>query len=372
MKFIHVFTLLTFISFSCKEKKTTNSSLKNALPVKEINTFKPLWIENIDRYFSEKYNENKFNGVVLFAHCGDPFFKKAYGFSNFKSKTPLLLTSNFQLASVSKPITALAILQLYDKGLLDLEDDITKHIPELPYEGITIKMLLTHKSGLFNYMYFCDRFWDSWTKPISNEETIDLICKKEPTTWFTPGRKYNYSNTGFMLLATIVERITNTSFTYYMEKNIFTPSNMKTTHVFDACLEPEVKENGVIGYRPNKRKAENTYLDGVVGDKGVYSNVIDLFNLDQKLYTNELIRQSTLDIAFTPQHEKLHVDDNYGLGWRIDSSNPNEKIVYHSGWWKGFRSHFIRVLPNQATIIVLSNFQNERITKSELLSLIGY
>lgn len=372
MRSLIIIISLILITFSCRENKKTNNQKPTKQSVINVNSFEKIWVKKIDEYFTKKYNNNKFNGVVLFAHCGNPFYKKSFGVTDFKSKVPLTLQSNFQLASVSKPITSIAILQLYDKGLLKIDDDITKYIPELPYEGITIRMLLTHESGLFNYMYFCDRFWDSWTKPISNEETIELICKKEPNIWFYPGRKYNYSNTGYMLLATIVERITKTSFAHYLEENVFKPSNMKTTHVFDACLTPTIKDEGVTGYRPNKRKAENTYLDGVVGDKGVYSNVLDLFKLDQNLYTNKLVQQSTLNLAYTPQHKRLHIDDNYGLGWRIDSSNPNEKIVYHSGWWKGFRSHFIRVLPNQATIIVLSNFQRGRITKKELLGLIGY
>lgn len=337
-----------------------------------IDSLKPYWSSLIDDYFQSKYENNKFNGVVLFANCGDPFFKKSYGVTNFKSKDSLTLSSSFQLASVSKPLTSLAILQLYDQGLIKFTDDVRKYIPELPYEGITIDMLLTHKSGLFNYMYFCDRFWDSWTTPISNEETISLICKEKPDVWFYPGKKYNYSNTGYLLLASIVERISGVSFIEYMEKNIFKPSEMDDTHIFDACLSPSVKKEGVIGYRPNKREAENSYLDGVVGDKGVYSNVLDLFKLDQVLYTNTLVKQSTLKIAYTAKHKKLHIDDNYGYGWRIDSSDSNAKVVYHAGWWKGFRTHFIRILPNQATIIVLSNHQRGRIPRKELMKLIGY
>lgn len=324
----------------------------------------------IETYFDEKFNKKEFNGVILFATNGKPIFKKAYGLENFKSNDTLTLNSQFQLASVSKPITALAILQLYEKGLIDFQDDIREYIPELPYEGITIDMLLTHKSGLFNYMYFCDRFWGSWVKPISNEETIELICKKEPDIWYLPGKKYNYSNTGYMLLASVVERVSGQSFVHYMEDHIFKPLEMNSTHIFDACLSPDIKNEGVKGYRPNRRAAEDTYLDGVVGDKGVYSTVLDLFKLDQALYTNKIVSSKTLDIAFTPMHERLHMDDNYGYGWRIDATNPENKVVYHAGWWKGFRSHFIRTLPNKATIIVLTNHQRCYMPRKELMSLI--
>ena len=337
-----------------------------------LNAFDSTQANVIEAYFDEKYAKKEFNGVILFATNGKPIYKKAYGFEDFKSNDTLTLNSQFQLASVSKPITALAILQLQEKGLIDFQDDIRKYIPELPYEGITVDMLLTHKSGLFNYMYFCDRFWGSWVKPISNEETIELICKKEPDIWYLPGRKYNYSNTGYMLLASIVERVSGQSFVHYMEDHIFKPLEMSSTHIFDACLSPGIKKDGVKGYRPNRRIAEESYLDGVVGDKGVYSTVLDLFKLDQALYTNKVVSSKTLDIAFTPMHERLHIDDNYGYGWRIDASDPEYKVVYHAGWWKGFRSHFIRILPNKATIIVLTNHQRCYLPRKELMSLIGY
>lgn len=368
--YVGLFIFILLIS-SCQEKPIVkNVSVKpEEIP---YNILPEIWSSKIDAYFQDKYDRKKFNGVVLFASCGEVFFSKSYGYANIKEKDTLTLYSNFQLASVSKPLTALAVLQLYEKGLIDLDDDIKKYIPELPYDDITIRMLLTHKSGLFNYMYFSDRFWNSWTTPISNEETINLICEKKPNIWFFPGRKYNYSNTGFMLLASIVERVSGKSFAYYMKDNIFIPAGMDSTYIYDACLTPEVREQNVIGYRPNGRIAENSYLNGVVGDKGVYSNVVDMFKLDQVLYTDKLVKQATLEEAYTPQHTKLHIDDNYGLGWRINAKNPDAKIVYHAGWWKGFKTQFIRVLPNQVTIIVLSNKQRGPIPQKDLLELVGF
>ncbi len=372
-KSLRIFSVTFLFLMSCENKHVEKVSIeKDTIDVTYIDVLPDVWTSKIDAYFQDKYDRNKFNGVVLFASCGQVFFKKAYGYANIKTKDTLNFYSNFQLASVSKPLTAIAVLQLHEKGLIDLDEDIKQYIPELPYEDITVRMLLTHKSGLFNYMYFSDKFWDSWTTPMSNEESISLICEKKPDIWFYPGKRYNYSNTGFMLLASIVERVSGESFAYYMKDHVFKPAGMDSTFVYDACLTPEVREQNVIGYRPNGRIAENSYLNGVVGDKGVYSNVIDMFKLDQALYTDLLVKQETLEKAFTPQHTRLHVYDNYGLGWRLNFGNPDAKIVYHAGWWKGFKTQFIRVLPNQATIVVLANKQRGPVPQQELLELIGF
>ena len=373
VKSLGIFIVIFFLLLSCENKKVEKVNVPStSTDVICMDVLPEVWTTKIDTYFQDKYDRNKFNGVVLFASCGKVFFKKAYGYANIKTKDSLSLYSNFQLASVSKPLTAIAVLQLYEKGLVDLDENIRKYIPELPYEDITVRMLLTHKSGLFNYMYFSDKFWDSWTTPMSNEESINLICEKKPDIWFYPGRRYNYSNTGFMLLASIVERVSGESFAYYMKDHVFKPAGMDSTFVYDACLTPEVREQNVIGYRPNGRIAENSYLNGVVGDKGVYSNVLDMFKLDQALYSNTVVKQETLEEAFTPQHTRLHIDDNYGLGWRLNFANPDAKIVYHAGWWKGFKTQFIRVLPNQATIVVLANKQRGPIPQRDLLELIGF
>lgn len=362
------FIIIIFL-FSCSKEREI---IQKKEEVPEKNVLTEVWSEKIDAFFTSKHQLGEFDGVVLFAHCGDVYYKNVFGYSNRSKSEKLTDSSTFQLASVSKPLTALAVLQLYENGLVNLDENIKTYVPEFPYEGITVRMLLTHKSGLFNYMYFCDKYWSSWTEPLSNEDVLDLICIHKPSIWFQPGRKYNYSNTGFMLLALMVERVSGVTFQEYMENNIFLPVGMKQTKIFDACLFPEVRDEGALGYHNNGKEVEQSYLDGVVGDKGVYSTVDDLFMLDQALYTDKLVSQRYLDEAFEPQHPKLHIDDNYGLGWRLDYSRSEEKMVYHSGWWKGFKTHFIRVLPNQATIIVLSNKQKGFIKKQELLALVGY
>ncbi len=310
-------------------------------------------VVRVEEFFAKKAKYG-FNGTVLYSQGGEISFSKAYGYANLRTKDLLRMESSFQLASVSKPITALAILKLYDGGLLKLGDSVQQFLPEFPYHGISIRHLLSHRSGLSNYMYFSDEFWPDREVPITNKDVLDLMVKYTPKPYYPPDRRYNYSNTNYAILALIVEAVSEMSFEAFVKLNIFLPLNMSTSLIYNKSVYPD-NFNQVVGYSGGRRVAENTYLNGVVGDKGVYASALDLFKLDQALYDSSFISQATLEEAFTLQHKDLRVWDNYGLGWRINAKNPNNKIVYHSGWWKGFHTYFIRELGSKKTLIILSN-----------------
>ena len=280
------------------------------------------------------------------------------------------MESAFQLASVSKPITALAVLKLYDEKLINLEDTVQQYLPEFPYPGISIRMLLNHRSGLSNYMYFSDEFWPDRDVPITNNDVLDLMVKHTPKPYYPPDRRYNYSNTNYAILALIVERVSETSFEAFVKLNIFLPLDMSNSLIYNKSVNPK-NFNDVTGYSGGRRVAENTYLNGVVGDKGVYASAIDLFKLDKALYDESLLSRETIEEAFTMQHKDLRVWDNYGLGWRINAKDPDNKVVYHSGWWKGFHTYFVRELGSKKTLIILSNTdRSSSMGIKELLSLI--
>ncbi len=323
----------------------------------------------IEEYFTRK-GKNGFNGTVLYAENGQVTFSKAYGFSNLRSRDSLSMESAFQLASVSKPITALAVLKLYEEKRLSLEDTVQQYLPEFPYPGITIRMLLNHRSGLSNYMYFSDELWPDPEIPITNHDVLDLMVKYQPKPYYPPNKRYNYSNTNFAVLALIVEKVSGMSFEGFVKVNIFLPLDMSNSLIYNKSAYPE-NFNQVKGYSSGRRVAENTYLNGVVGDKGVYASAIDLFKLDQALYDGSLVSSATLEEAYTLQHKDLKIWDNYGLGWRINATDPDNKIVYHSGWWKGFYTYFIRELGSRKTLIILSNTdRSSSMGIRELLSLI--
>ncbi len=312
-----------------------------------------LWSKKLENYFRKRYKRRVFTGTVLFAEEGEEVFKGAFGYTNRRKRSELIPSSSFQLASVSKPLTATAVLMLVNSGKISLEDNVKKFFPAFPYEGITVRMLLSHRSGLPNYMYFADRLWPSRRIKINNRQVLELMIKYKPDIYYIPDYRYNYSNTNYALLALLVEKVSGLSFAEYMEKNIFTPLGMDNSFVYGSAKY--LSSDKVTGYDKRGRKAENTYLNGVVGDKGIYSSVEDLFKFSEALFNGKLLPDSLLAEAYEPQHKDLRIYDNYGLGWRIDASDPHDKVVYHSGWWKGFRTYFIRKLGSGKTVVILTN-----------------
>jgi CubicO group peptidase (beta-lactamase class C family) len=322
----------------------------------------------IDSFFTARNKMGLFNGAVLFAEKGRVIYSNAFGYSNFKKKIPLDVKTSFQLASITKPLTSCAVLMLVESGKLDLNDDVRKYLPEFPYENITIRLLLSHRSGLPDYMYFADKLWKSRRIFLYNHDMIDLMALYKPHRYYKPDRRYNYSNTNYAILAVIIEKVSGLSFGEYLKQNIFDPLGMKNSFVYS---KDKVKAaNGeyiAIGYDHPRRRAENSYLNGIVGDKGVYSTVEDLFRWDQALYQGRLISLFSLEDAFTPAHRDLRDYDNYGFGWRINM-NKGDKIVFHSGWWKGFKTYFIRKIEERKTIIILTNTANQHFLSIRSLS----
>jgi CubicO group peptidase (beta-lactamase class C family) len=316
--------------------------------------------KQLDEYFTKRNKIGRFNGTVLFAENGEIVYENAFGYADLNSKQKNNVETRFQLASVSKPFTSYAVMLLKQKGELSYEDSVQQYFPDFPYSGITIRLLLIHKSGLPEYFYFAENFWADKQTPISNMDVLDLLIKDHPQKYYLPDKKYNYVNTNYCLLAAIVEKITGESFEDFMKEEVFEPLEMNNTFIYNKA-HSEKHENIATGYVKRKIKAEDTYLNGVVGDKGVYTTVEDMLKFDQALYKGEPVETEILQEAFKPQHKKLYINDNYGFGWRINAADSTNKIVYHTGWWKGFRTYFIRELGEKKTIIVLSNFSAQSI-----------
>jgi CubicO group peptidase (beta-lactamase class C family) len=310
----------------------------------------------IDTFFEKRYQNKRFNGVALFAKNSKIVYHKAFGFSNFSTKDSLQLEDPFQLASVTKPITAIGILKLVQDSLVRLEDTVQDFFPDFPYENITIRNLLSHRSGLANYMYFVDKIWENKDSSINNNEMLAIMTQDTPKSYYPPDVRYHYCNTNYAILASIIEKVTDDTYENYMTATIFEPLGMDSAYVYNRNIQPDLPKN-VIGYNAIYRKKDNIYLNGVVGDKGIYASTLDLYKLDRALYENDFIDQDLLVEAFTPHNPNLtrRNRDNYGLGWRIHKPSQYGKIVYHGGWWKGFKTYFIRMLDRDQTIIILTN-----------------
>jgi CubicO group peptidase (beta-lactamase class C family) len=315
--------------------------------------------EELDKLFKRYNKRGVFNGTVIYGEYGHEVFKGAYGYADFRKKEQLSLESAFQLASVSKMFTAAAIMLLKEQGKLNYEDTLTKFIPEFPYYGITIQQLLNHRSGLSRYMSLADKYW-SVNKPINNEEVIDLFVQYKPSPYFKPDDGFHYCNTNYAILASVVERISEKTFDVFIRDEIFEPLEMNNSFVYnlngDSVISYQVPV-GVPGYKHGgryARKMGDYYLNGVMGDKGVYSTVEDMFKFNLALDAGTLIRLSTLENAFIPGSPKYYKrKDSYGFGWRIRDNM--DSTVFHFGWWKGFRSYYIRDMKNDRVLIALTN-----------------
>ncbi len=367
------FTILFVFFVVCNQKKTKIDLLNSNEKVYHLvhNVIDQKKSIKIASFFTSRYEQNIFNGTVLVAEDGRIVYENAFGFADYGRRDTLEVTSIFQLASITKPLTACAILMLCEQGLLNLDNNLKKYFPDFPYANITIRLLLTHRSGLPDYMYFADKYWPSRRIPMTNRDVLDLMILYKPAIYYRPNRRYNYSNTNYCLLALLIEEITGMTYANFMRSRIFEPLGMKNTYVLNYDdLKFNKSEQVVNGYNCHGRRAENSYLNGIVGDKGVYSTVEDLFKWDQALYEGRLISLFTLCEAFKPAHWDLRSYDNYGFGWRINENGGN-KIVFHSGWWKGFKTYFVRKLKERKTIIVLTNTARHNFIRiRELVSLL--
>ncbi|MEO6902828.1 MAG: serine hydrolase domain-containing protein [Bacteroidia bacterium] len=369
--FNFIICLITFSSCS-NNKKTPTHKDSDTLIVNNDSILKILKTihasakaKQLDSLFKNKAKAGRFNGVVLIAQEGQIIYEFASGYSNIKTKDSLTKNSVFQLASTSKTLTAAAILLLKDQGKLKLTDTLQKYFPNFPYPNITIQNLLTHRSGLGNYLYFgepyCDDKYCYNGKILNNNTLLGMMMNEKPARCFPPNKKFQYCNTNYALLASIVEKISSMNFSDFMQKNIFNPLGMKNTFVRTSSNYNANSKTATVGHTPFFKIEENEYADAVVGDKGVYSTVEDLFLWDQALYSNKLLKQQTIKEAFTGYSNEHSGKRNYGYGWRLLDNGHNDKIVYHNGWWHGYNSLFFRRPSDRTTIIILSNKDNRSI-----------
>lgn len=306
-------------------------------------------------------SRNGLNGVVLYAEQGLVVYEKAFGWRdlNKRQKDSLRIDDAFQLSSDSKMFTAEAIMLLKSDGKLDYDDDVRKYIPELPYEGVTIRQLLTHRSGLPRYDSMADEHWPDRKKPFSNEALIQMLAEKVPDPYGTPNGSFFYNNINYALLASVVERVSGEHFEDFMRERIFEPCGMSHSYIYSMRDEAEVslympvEVHGHDMYRSGPVKAQNDYLNGVMGDKIMFSTVEDLYKYNMALDENVLLPDSLQEEAFSPGSPQWKNNENYGFGWRLSSEHPN--AYFHFGWWKGYRSLIVRDVAHRRFLAILTN-----------------
>lgn len=287
-----------------------------------------------------------FSGSVLVADHGEVLSNKGYGFKNISEKTRNDSNTVFQIGSITKQFTAAIILQLQEKRQLSVQDKLAKYIPDYPKgDSITIEDLLTHTSGVYNYTNNRDFMQKGSIVPISRDSLIRLFEYKPLD--FSPGTKYSYSNSGYILLGYIIEKVTGKSYFQVVHENIFGPLHM-THSGFD--FKGLTSTDKATGYTNPSAGLKAEIVDSSVSLSAgaIYTTTGDLYKWDRALYTNRIISQSSLQKAFTPRLE------HYGYGWTMDSIY-GKKVVEHGGGIFGFVSFILREPEEQICIIVLDN-----------------
>jgi len=365
-KYIYIpFLAITLSLSSCQEKEKhlasndTENADSDALSPYKIKTQKlnPDYIlakqKSLDLFFEKNWPNNSMNGGFLVAKNGQIIYEKYEGNSNFSKDEKIDQNTPIHIASVSKVLTATAVLRLIDREKLTLEDKVSSILPAFPYEEITIKMLLNHRSGLPNYAYFADdtKIWPR-SKMLHNQDILDLLAKHKFGLYFKPDRKFGYCNTNYAILALVIEKVTGKSYRTAMQEMIFEPLGMKNTFIFDYEKD---KETASQSYKGNKILYENNHLDDVYGDKNIYSTPRDLLKFDMATYSDKFLNSVLVSEAFKGYSYEHKGTKNYGLGIRMLEWETGEKLYYHNGWWHGNTSSYVKLKTDTVAIFALSN-----------------
>jgi CubicO group peptidase (beta-lactamase class C family) len=307
-----------------------------------------------------------FNGGLIVAKNGNIIFEKYNGTVQLSGTSAITENTPLHIASVTKTFTAMAVLKLWQDGKLNIDDELSKYIVSFSYPGVTIRSLLNHRSGLPNYTYFMDNInWDK-TKTVTNEEVLNFLIANKTTlqNLVQPNTHFSYCNTNYALLALLIENITGKKYADYMQQIFFKPLQMKNTFVFSNNAD---SLKVAPSYDWKGRLMHFNFLDAVYGDKNIYTTPQDLLIWDRFLSSKKIFTSETLAQAYTPYSNEKPGIKNYGLGWRMNIYPDGKKMIFHNGWWHGSNATFIRLLKENATIIVVGNKFNRSIYGAKIL-----
>lgn len=337
--------------FSCKTEQKNQT---------ETNTY--------TEFLTKLQDQNITTGNILVYKNGEVIFKSTSGLRSINPKDSLTLNSQFRLASVSKQFTGMAIMKLKEAGKLDYDQTVQSILPDFPYSDITVRHLLHHTSGLTDYERLIAYNWkpkDSTKKYIlGNDEIIKEFYHINPELDFKTGDKYEYSNTGYLFLASIVEKISGQHFSAFLKEQIFEPLKMDNTilYKYQEAADPKMP-NRVFGYYTALNQKDLVPYDydivnDVRGDGGIYSTLDDLYKWNMALSSHTIIAKDYLDEAFTPGKLNNGAETTYGFGWFIQSKSK-PRIVNHSGGWVGFGTYLYNEVDAKNGMILLTNNSND-------------
>jgi len=316
-----------------------------------------------------------FNGAWLYAEKGEIVSKGALGFRDPEDTLPITEDTIFQLASVTKQFTAAAVMLARREGLLELDDEITKYFPEIPYPDVTIRHLLTHTSGIPDYFDDADWFikiWKEEKRVPGNDEILCFLCETEAKPYFAPGEGLAYSNTGYNLLALLVERLSGVPYEDFLQKNIFEPAGMGSTrccHIrrdgipFENFARATVFEDGkYVADVDSAEDGDVVAFDGLNGDDYVYTNIFDMLRWDRALREGKVLTLEEQKLMYTPAklnngEDAVYDEDEglgYGFGWFVGRDEELGRIVSHSGGMPGVATWLERFIDADRMLVILT------------------
>jgi CubicO group peptidase (beta-lactamase class C family) len=364
-----IFTLLTaavsysmFTSIDTEHERAKEKESSEAIEVKpkpKIPDYKILFspeIKHLQQTIQKKAKRYNISGSVLVGYKDQILYNEDFGYKNPITKTPIESELSYQLASVSKQYTAASILKLQEDKRLDIDTSVSKYLPGFKFEDVTVRDLLKHRSGLWNYMYLTENYWDNEIAP-NNLEVVELLNTYAPRLNFPSGKYFSYSNTGYVVLGAIVEQVSNKSLGQYIKDEFLIPLCLDETFVEKT---PNNEEFILDGYQPYRRgfiKLPAGFHNGAIGDKGIYASTKDLFNWFTHLKNEDILNKESVDLMFG--RDAGGQNKRYGMGFRLDKDGK-DRVIYHNGLWDGFRNGLEYHPKQDLVVIVMTHTQNKR------------
>jgi CubicO group peptidase (beta-lactamase class C family) len=369
------FLLSTLFYFSSPKTgwHTIDSNKENPYDSLHITSSFPIKMGNVsDEYINEKkqkidsfYNKNinspYYSGGFIVVKNGRIIYEDYKGFANLKTGKKIDATTPIHLASVSKVLTATAILRLVQQDNITLDQKVTDWLPKFPYKSTTIRTLLNHRSGLQHYANFPGLMKKNWNrkKVLTNQDIYNLLAQNKFRLKTPNDTHFDYCNTNYIILALIIEKTTGLNYRKAMQELIFKPLGMTNSYVFNYDTD---RETASKSYRGNTIFPWDQF-DDLYGDKNIYSTPRDLVKFDMGTYSPEFIKPELIQEAYFG-YSTIHVAKpikDYGLGMRMRFLPPNnEKMIYHNGWWHGNNTSFIPVKKDTVTVVCLGNKYSNR------------
>lgn len=291
--------------------------------------------KSLDSLLTANFKPNEPGLAVLMARKGTIIYQKAFGSANLELDVALQPDMVFRIGSITKPFTAIGILQLVEQGKMSLQDSVQKFIPGFPYKGhvLTIEHLLTHTSGLKDYTTIDHP--DHFIERHDHKPPFIIDHFKKTPLEFTPGTRYNYSNSNYALLAFIIEKTSGKTYHQFMKENVLNRAGLKNTGYY---VERNIVPKRVTGYTRDEGFYENTYYQTTslgFGAGDLLSTLPDLLAWNTALWSGKLIKKETLQQAITPCKLSNGQLTNYGYGWLLDSLY-GRRCIWHAGQVSGF------------------------------------